>query len=183
MHPGQPHMCGSMRYLRQESPAPTWRDIGLLTYFASSSATVTAPVHHCGALPARSYPCAREPPRWPVTPSASSACPDRAGARGKHSQLATSTRPDPRCGQFRPPDKHPTAQRRGWCAVRTAGRRPTRPSRTCTGAPAAPRGAAGTTLVNHLSGLCMGDVPHGSIFAGTVVWQYRCNGTGAQQRY
>jgi hypothetical protein len=37
-------------------------------------------------------------------------------------------------------------------------------------------------LVNHLSGLCM-DVPHGSIFAGTVLWQYRCNGTGAQQWY
>ena len=37
-------------------------------------------------------------------------------------------------------------------------------------------------LVNHLSGLCL-DVPHGSIFAGTVLWQYRCNGTGAQQWY
>jgi hypothetical protein len=25
--------------------------------------------------------------------------------------------------------------------------------------------------------------PDGSIFAATVLWQYRCNGTGAQQWY
>ena len=37
-------------------------------------------------------------------------------------------------------------------------------------------------LVNRLSGLCL-DVPHSSILAGTGLWQYRCNGGGAQQWY